>query len=448
MQIKQHFHLEPDIGLLNDPNGLIQYKGEYYVFFQWNRFEKNHTYKEWGLFTSKDLLHWDFKASAILPDQEYDLNGVYSGSSCLIDDKIYIFYTGNRKYDGVRQSKQCLAISDNGRNFLKKGIIINTPSLYTEHFRDPKVLKLRKNKYLLVIGAQDSINKLGAIALYYSKNGIDWQYHGKLGYSLNYQMIECPDLFNIKGHFVLAYCLQSRDNTKDIPLKSFSVYKFIDFVDSASAFENINLDEDFNLLDYGFDFYAPQTFKDDRNRQILWAWMSRMNDEEEIFFAKKEKNIHCLTMPRELFIENGKLYQKPLEEFYKLLSNTVYDELVKDNIVIDTDYTKLFFKINSIKTNSDVFLMIKNIIRVSYKIKEQKLSVYRINWINNEWEERTCSVDKLTDIEIWLDSSSVEIFLNQGEYVFSLRLYPQDLSTNIKATMNAKLLIKQIYINK
>lgn len=65
IDIRQKFHLEPNVGLLNDPNGLIQYKGIYYVFFQWNRFEKNHTYKEWGLFTSKNLkLHGSL---AIIP---------------------------------------------------------------------------------------------------------------------------------------------------------------------------------------------------------------------------------------------------------------------------------------------------------------------------------------------------------------------------------------------
>ena len=90
------------------------------MFFQWNRFEKNHTYKEWGLFTSKNLIDWSFKGSAIIPDQEYDFNGVYSGSSYVIKDKLYIFYTGNRKYDNERKSSQCLAISNNGRNFLKK----------------------------------------------------------------------------------------------------------------------------------------------------------------------------------------------------------------------------------------------------------------------------------------------------------------------------------------
>ena len=37
---RQKYHLEPDRGLLNDPNGLVFYKDMYHVFFQWNRFER------------------------------------------------------------------------------------------------------------------------------------------------------------------------------------------------------------------------------------------------------------------------------------------------------------------------------------------------------------------------------------------------------------------------
>lgn len=47
---RQKYHLEPDRGLLNDPNGLVFYKDMYHVFFQWNRFEKNHSYKGMGTF--------------------------------------------------------------------------------------------------------------------------------------------------------------------------------------------------------------------------------------------------------------------------------------------------------------------------------------------------------------------------------------------------------------
>ena len=43
---RQGFHLEPPAGLLNDPNGLVWYRGSYYVYFQWNKFEKNHSYKD------------------------------------------------------------------------------------------------------------------------------------------------------------------------------------------------------------------------------------------------------------------------------------------------------------------------------------------------------------------------------------------------------------------
>ena len=50
---RQKYHLEPDRGLLNDPNGLVFYKDMYHVFFQWNRFEKNHSYIE--RFTSLEL---------------------------------------------------------------------------------------------------------------------------------------------------------------------------------------------------------------------------------------------------------------------------------------------------------------------------------------------------------------------------------------------------------
>ena len=66
---KQYWHIEPDRGLLNDPNGLSWFHGLYYAFFQWNRFEKNHSHKEWGYCTSPDLTHWTFHGSALLPDQ-------------------------------------------------------------------------------------------------------------------------------------------------------------------------------------------------------------------------------------------------------------------------------------------------------------------------------------------------------------------------------------------
>lgn len=74
---KLTYHIEPSKGLLNDQNGLIQYKGTYYFFHQWNRFNMNHDYKEWGLFTVNDMINWNSHGSAVIPDRNEDRNGVY-----------------------------------------------------------------------------------------------------------------------------------------------------------------------------------------------------------------------------------------------------------------------------------------------------------------------------------------------------------------------------------
>ena len=133
---KMSYHIEPTKGLMNDPNGLIQFKGTYYFFHQWNRFGLDHSYKEWGLFTSKDMIHWESQGSAVLPDREEDYHGIHSGSSIEYDGRMYLFYTGSNKRNGIRKSCQCVAVSDNGQVFVKQKESIDTPGGFTEHHRE------------------------------------------------------------------------------------------------------------------------------------------------------------------------------------------------------------------------------------------------------------------------------------------------------------------------
>lgn len=118
---KNKIHLEPPTGLLNDPNGLCFFNDTYYLFHQWNRFKCDHSYKEWGLFTSTDLLNWKHQGSAILPDTPKDSHGVYSGSAITADQRLRIFYTGNtRNKLGLRKSYQNIAESTDGHTYIKK----------------------------------------------------------------------------------------------------------------------------------------------------------------------------------------------------------------------------------------------------------------------------------------------------------------------------------------
>ena len=111
-----------------------------------------------GPFIIEELVKWKREGSALLPDQPYERNGVYSGSACVKNGRLYLYYTGNDKSGGIRKSSQCLAVTEDGKTFIKKGIILATPSAFTEHFRDPKVWKT-ENGYYMVIGAQKKTDK-------------------------------------------------------------------------------------------------------------------------------------------------------------------------------------------------------------------------------------------------------------------------------------------------
>src|SRR5690606_39202751 len=162
-----HYHLMPPVGLLNDPNGFVFYQGKYHMFYQWNPFKTEHGAKFWGHYVSDDLVHWEEAPYALAPDSWFDKDGCYSGSAIVHDDKMFLFYTGNVKdEEGNRESYQCVAVSEDGFTFEKKGPVIQVPPGYTAHFRDPKVL-YRDNQWYMVLGAQTEAEQ-GEVVLYAS----------------------------------------------------------------------------------------------------------------------------------------------------------------------------------------------------------------------------------------------------------------------------------------
>jgi scrB_fam: sucrose-6-phosphate hydrolase len=287
---KQAYHIETEKGLINDPNGLSYFKGKYYVFFQWNPNATDHSYKVWGKTTSQDLIHWSEPVIALQASEAYDKDGTYSGSAVSDGETLSLYYTGNVKVNGVRYPEQCLAQSEDGIHFKKYGSVLSLPDDYTGHFRDPKVTK--EDVWKMIIGGQNKKTGKGDIIQYTSIDGTSFKFNKIIGISKQYEMIECPDLFTLDAHEVLIYGLQSRNNDTDECLDAHAVY----LIDTVS-----DLDKGLHM-DEGYDFYAPQTFVDNQGRRIMLAWMSRFSDAQEVEFAK-DGHIHCLTMPRELFVK-------------------------------------------------------------------------------------------------------------------------------------------------
>ena len=92
------WHHAPVTGLMNDPNGFIEFAGRYHLFYQWNPLACDHTFKCWAHWSSIDLLHWQHEPIALMPDEEYDRNGCYSGSAVDNNGTLTLCYTGNVKF--------------------------------------------------------------------------------------------------------------------------------------------------------------------------------------------------------------------------------------------------------------------------------------------------------------------------------------------------------------
>ncbi|MGY3835868.1 sucrose-6-phosphate hydrolase [Bacillus atrophaeus] len=426
---RQHFHLMPPVGLLNDPNGVIHWKGIYHMFFQWQPFHTGHGAKFWGHYSTTDLVNWVWEEIALAPSEWYDKNGCYSGSAVRKDGQLYLFYTGNvRDQDGNRETYQCLAVSDDGRTFEKKGVVARLPEGYTAHFRDPKVWE-HDGKWYMVIGAQTE-NLKGSAVLFTSDNLTEWTFLGPItGPGFNGlkdfgYMWECPDLFSLQGHDVLLVSPQG--------LYAEGIH-----------FQNVNqsgyfvgrLDYDkpemkhggFTELDRGFDFYAHQTLEDERGRRIMFAWMGVPGQDETSHPTIENHWIHCMTLPRLLTLSGEKLIQQPLPEMKAMRTNeqTIDVKLHQSNEALpveDVERTEIL--IENIQTLSGFEFDIRKAARFIFRKDEGLVTLKRVSFDGEKTEERHCHINRLHTLHMFIDASSLEIFINEGEEVFSARYFP------------------------
>lgn len=432
---RQLYHLEPPCGLMNDPNGLVYFNGKCYVFFQWNRFAKDHTSKEWGWFESRDLVRWTFLGSALVPDAPYDRDGVLSGSAVVIGDELYLYYTGKRKVDGHRRSTQCVARMHDGRHMLKLGPAITTPAGFTEHFRDPSVRHLSDGSLLMLIGAQRADGK-GSILAYRSTDGLAWGEPTEFARSTTYEMIECTELVALGDQHVLLYCPQRRDNARDVCGESFSAYQVLDLDEATLAVPGgIDLDGGWRLVDEGFDFYSPQTIVMPDGRRILFAWMSRMSDEQERLLGEGCPSIHCQTLPRELSLVDGVLRQRPARELAALLGDVVPARADKGDTTFTPAGRTWHLAARDIAPAQDFAVeMNGGEAALRFDAATGTLTFDRADWAQRGVECRRVSTGAVHDLEVWADRSSIEVFVNGGAHVLSARVMPRSEESRVRVS--------------
>ncbi len=449
------FHITPPSGLLNDPNGFIQFDGQYHLFFQWHPFACQHGSKFWAHCTSNDLIQWNFKPTALAPDASFDKNGCYSGSAFVLNDQLHLFYTGNLKDEsGERVSTQCLAkaVDEKLESYEKLGPVIHSqPQGYTAHFRDPKIWQ-HGERWYCVLGAQTE-QLTGQVLLYSSEDAQQWQYEAAIaGDGINGltnfgYMFECPDLFGLDGQDVLIGCPQGiAPNGSDFHNLHNNGYFIGEFDYDTTQYTH----GEFHPLDRGFEFYAPQTTLAEDGRRLLSAWLGIPDEDNQP--TVEHSWIHALSLVRSLHLVNGKVYQRPVEE-HKTLRGEKFD-----------------FGTQKLSTNQAITFSGENCFELSLKATEiEGLLTLRLAEIDQHFVEirfdsatgvfkldrshalhqqgsRECTLsnrDSL-DLQIFFDRSILEIFVNNGEEVFSGRVFPAQLHSNTTVTSSKSCIIKEL----
>ena len=436
-RFRQKLHLMPPVGWLNDPNGLCQFRGIYHAFFQYSPFNAEGGVKMWGHYTSRDMIDWEYQGVTLYPDQPFDCSGVYSGCAFIEDGEMYLYYTGNVKledrddYDYVnsgREANTVLVTSTDGVHFGRKRLLMKNsdyPADLTLHVRDPKVWK-ENGVYYMLQGARTKEDS-GQAIVFRSEDKIHWTLHSRVKTNVKFgYMWECPDYFEVDGTKILSASVQGLTGDE---WKDRNVYQSGYFVVDGDISGEYSL-SDYRLWDYGFDYYAPQSFETEDGRRIQIGWMGMPDCEEYTNRTIEDGWQHCFTFPREVFVKDGIVRQRLIRELEerKILSEETKNRLETKN------YTVYEVTISDILDDQFHAVLSENLI-VRYENNR-----FKIKFINNRNSKVSCGrkcrsaeIDHLTDVRILADESSVEIFVNDGAYVFSTRYYPEEPGICIEA---------------
>lgn len=326
---RPRFHLTPRVGWMNDPNGFCFYRGEYHLFYQYHPYNTQWGPMHWGHAASTDLLNWTFRPCAMAPDTPADRKGCFSGTALPTPDgRLLLMYTGVQEdgNGGVKQL-QCLAVGD-GTDFEKDAAnpVIREEALpeggSAVDFRDPKIW-YEDGVYRCAVSTRDARDQ-GRILLYESTDARNWQYRTTLDTCRNEygKMWECPDFFPLDGRQLLLVSPQEMEGTPDGEIHAgFGTLALLGRWDKdAASFTR----ETVQPVDYGTDFYAPQTLLTPDGRRVMVAWMQNWATVGEA--PRSHRWFGCMTMPRELFLRDGRLCQRPVRELETLWKDTLHKQ--------------------------------------------------------------------------------------------------------------------------
>ncbi|WP_265521340.1 glycoside hydrolase family 32 protein [Oerskovia flava] len=436
------YHLTPPTGWMNDPNGFVQYEGRYHLFYQFWPYGPEWGPMHWGHAVSDDLVRWEHLPTALAPSEEYDSGdgvpgyGCFSGSALVDrDGRLVLMYTGH--VDGRQPPQtQNIAISTDGVHFHKSAanpVIPAPPVDGGPDFRDPTMAQIGDRTYA-VIGS--SAAGRGKALLFATDGDLEtWEYVGVAAESTGQEgtMWECPDLFPLADRFALVVSpMQGTLNT-------FPFIQIGDFQPDSGRFTS---DRHYQL-DGGIDFYAPQTLVDDTGRRILIGWMQQWFQRN---VTAADGWSGAMSIPRELTLDAGVLRQRPVTEIESLRGPARHlgaHEVGTQPLMSDTGASAEV----RIVLGPSTAPVARIAVRASSDESEQ--TVYTVDRragrivcdrsLSGAGDVTSSHVTfdparESLELRFFIDTCSVELFVDDGAAVMTNRIYPNPDSTGLTIT--------------
>lgn len=448
---RPQYHFTPEEKWMNDPNGLVYHKGVYHLFYQYYPEDIVWGPMHWGHAVSKDMLHWEHKPIALYPDEH---GYIFSGSAVVDVDNtsgfgtpdtpalvaIFTYHDMEGEQAGrTNYQTQGIAYSlDNGDSWTKYegNPVIGNEGI--KDFRDPKVFwNEKENLWTMLLVAGDHLQ------IWNSPNLKEWEQVSEFGKNQGAHggVWECPDLFplQVDGTDEVKWVLLISINPGAPNGGSGTQYFVGDF--DGKTFTSDQKEN--KWVDLGRDNYAGVTYNNTpNNERIFIGWMSNWDYARD---TPTEKWRSAMTVPRTLSLRNinghYQLLNYPLAKFDTLLDTTA---TAQDIVLAPKEIQSVKLKGNNqseirfTTTARDFVLSLKNDQKDSLAItmdgKNNMLNVDRRTSGQTDFQDnfapgvQEMPIDNLPDgaleIRILLDASSIELFVNQGQYVMTNQVFP------------------------
>jgi fructan beta-fructosidase len=434
------YHFTPAKNWTNDPNGLIYINGVYHLYYQHNPFENKWGHMSWGHATSRDLLHWEHLPVAIPEKETKDTTTwIFSGSAVLDANNtsgfgknaIVAIYTADQPKQ--KKESQFIAYSNDGgltyKNYPGNPVI----DLHRPDFRDPSVIRIG-DKWVMTVAVPDERK----VQFYGSADLKKWELLSEFSKQGDTRKIwECPSLTPL---FV------DGDTTKKkwlLMISSGNAYagtgmQYFTGDFDGTTFKNDNKTDVQLFVDEGATFYAAIPYNNlPGGKQTMLGWLMPFETATSPWRGQ-------MSIPRDLTLKTTaagvRLYQQPAEVLNAVLAKLpAAKKIVKKDIVVNGVLPLKGFNTNSYWV--DVTITPGTAVRSGISIlggriyigyDKERHRLYKTNGRPNFRGRYANSIDFIMPLsgdkirlQLLFDNSSLEVFVNGGEKVYTTLLFPE-----------------------